>query len=46
VEDAENAIAWPAIFIVDKAGKVIWRSLAHTYKVRALPAEILAALPR
>jgi len=45
-EDAENGISWPAIFIVDKNKKVVWRSLAQTYKVRALPEQILAALPK
>ena len=46
VEDVENGISWPAIFIVDKAGKIVWRSLAQSYKVRALPAQILEALPK
>ena len=46
IEDAENGISWPAIFIVDKAGKVVWRSLAQTYKIRAMPAQILEALPK
>ena len=46
IEDAENGISWPAIFIVDKAGNVVWRSLAQTYKIRAMPAQILEALPK
>lgn len=46
VEDAENGISWPAIFIVDKHGKIVWRSVAQTYKIRALPGQILAALPK
>lgn len=46
VEDVENGISWPAIFIVDKGGKIVWRSLSQTYKVRALPAQILEALPK
>ena len=29
IEDAENGISWPAIFIVDKAGKVVWRTRAN-----------------
>jgi peroxiredoxin len=45
IEDAENGISWPAIFIVDATGKVVWRSLAQTYKIRAMPGQILAALP-
>lgn len=46
VEDVENGIAWPAIFIVDKHGKIVWRSLAQTYKIRAMPGQILEALPK
>jgi peroxiredoxin len=46
VEDGENGISWPAIFIVDKKGKIDWRSLAQTYKIRAMSEQILAALPK
>jgi peroxiredoxin len=46
VEDAENGISWPAIFIVDKGGKIVWRSLAQNYKIRAMPGQILEALPK
>ena len=46
VEDAENGIAWPAIFIVDRNGKIVWRSLSGTYKLRATSAQILQALPK
>jgi hypothetical protein len=42
----ENGISWPAIFVVDKTGKILWRSLAQTYKVRAMLKEILEALPK
>jgi peroxiredoxin len=45
VEDVENGISWPAIFIVDKDRKIHWRSLAQTYKIRAMPRQILEALP-
>ncbi len=44
VEDAENGISWPAIFILDREGKIVWRSLAQTYKRRATAAAILDAL--
>lgn len=44
VEDEENGIAWPAIFVVGKDGKIAWRSLSETYKVRPEPSEILEAL--
>jgi len=46
VQDLENDISWPAIFIVDKTGKILWRSLAQTYKIRAMPKQILEALPK
>jgi peroxiredoxin len=43
VEDAENGIAWPAIYVVDRDGKVRWRSLSEDYKIRAAAGEVLAA---
>ena len=46
VEDAENAVSWPSIFVIDKQGKITWRSLAQTYKVRAMPGQILDALSK
>lgn len=44
VEDAENELAWPAIFIVGRDGKVQWRSLAETYPVRPAAQVVLDAL--
>jgi len=44
VEDQENGIAWPAIFIVGRDGNVRWRSLAETYKERPTSAVVLRAL--
>jgi peroxiredoxin len=48
VEDGENEIAWPAIFIVeaDAAGtpRVVWRWGADIYKERIPSAEVLAAV--
>lgn len=44
VEDAENGIAWPSIFIVGTDGRVKWRSLAETYTVRPAPEVVLEAL--
>jgi peroxiredoxin len=44
VEDAENGIAWPAIFILDADRRVAWRSLAETFKVRPASAVVLQAL--
>jgi peroxiredoxin len=44
VDDADNEIAWPAIFIVDPMGVVRWRSLAETYPVRPAADVVLDAL--
>ena len=44
VEDAENGVAWPAIFLLDADRKVLWRSLAESYKVRPASALVLEAL--
>ena len=44
VEDKENGTAWPAIYVIDRGGRVAWRSVAETYKVRAGPALIIQAL--
>lgn len=46
VEDVENGIAWPAIFIVGRGGEIEWRSLAETYTVRPVSAVVLEALER
>ncbi len=44
VLDAENDIAWPALFVIGRDGKVAWRSLADSPSKRAGVNEILAAL--
>ncbi|MBI4511628.1 MAG: peroxiredoxin family protein [Deltaproteobacteria bacterium] len=44
VEDGEKGIAWPSIFVIDGNGRIAWRSLAETYKVRPVPVLILEAL--
>ncbi len=44
VEDAENGVAWPAIYVVGRDGRVRWRSLAETYKKRAAASAIVEAL--
>lgn len=46
VEDVENGISWPAIFVIDKQGRIVWRSLTQTYKVRAMPGQILESLQK
>lgn len=44
VVDGENGIAWPAIFIVGKDGRIKWRSLAEVYTTRSSSAVVLEAL--
>lgn len=44
VEDAENGIAWPAILIVGRDGRIAWRSLAETYRERPASKVVLDAL--
>lgn len=46
IEDGENGIAWPAIYVISREGRVAWRSLSETYKEREAPAAILAALAK
>lgn len=46
VEDPENGIAWPAIFIVGADGVVEWRSLVETYRERPTSRVVLDALDR
>lgn len=44
VLDEPNETAWPAVFIIDRAGRVGWAHLESSYKVRPAVVEILAAL--
>jgi peroxiredoxin len=46
VEDGENGIAWPAIFVVGTDGAIRWRSLAETYPERPASEVVLKALTR
>ncbi len=46
VEDVENGIAWPSIFLVGSKGTVLWRSLAETYSKRPAAAVVLDAVDR
>ena len=39
----EVDIAQSASFLVDATGKLVWKKVADNYRVRPLPAEILAA---
>jgi peroxiredoxin len=44
VYDTDNAIAWPAVFIVGKGGAIEKRWLAEDYRVRITTAEMLSGL--
>jgi len=44
VYDAENEVAWPAVYLVARDGTIAWRFLGDTYKVRPTIAELLRAL--
>jgi peroxiredoxin len=44
VADEQNGIAWPAVYIVGRDGKILWRSLAESFRKRPLSAELLTAL--
>jgi peroxiredoxin len=39
-----EAIARPAIFIVEPDGRISWRSLTDNYRVRVRPEQVLQAL--
>jgi peroxiredoxin len=45
VADEANGISWPAIFLIGQDGRIAWRSLADSYKIRVGVDEILAAMP-
>ncbi|MBK9034006.1 MAG: peroxiredoxin family protein [Myxococcales bacterium] len=44
VFDAENEIAWPAMFAIDPDGTIAWRWLGDDYKIRIATADVVAAL--
>lgn len=41
-----DAIARPAVFILDRDGKVVWRDLTENWRVRVRPERILVELSR
>jgi len=45
VEDPANETAWPSVFVIGPDGRIVERLMLETYKERALPGEILAAVP-
>jgi glutaredoxin-dependent peroxiredoxin len=44
VADEENGIAWPAVYVVARNGRIAWRSLTENYTKRPASQEIIAAL--
>jgi peroxiredoxin len=44
IYDAANETTWPATFIVDKAGKIVFRDIRKTYKKRPLAEDLLEAI--
>lgn len=44
VEDGENEIAWPALFVIDKSGKIARRIMLETYKERPTKDALIDAL--
>jgi peroxiredoxin len=43
VADESNGIAWPAEFLVEKGGRIVWRDTAKAVAVRPSTADILNA---
>lgn len=44
VEDAENEIAWPALFVIAKDGTITHRLMLDSYKERPTMKTVLEAL--
>jgi peroxiredoxin len=44
IEDVENEIAWPALFVIGPDRKIVRRVMLETYKERPLMSQILEAL--
>jgi len=45
VEDAENEIAWPALFVIGPDGTILKRVMLETYKERPIVSQILDSIP-
>ena len=43
LDDPANEIAWPAVYVIDSEGTIIWRQIVESYKKRPPPVAILAA---
>lgn len=46
LHDAENDVAWPAVYIVGNNGLVVWRWVGTSYKKRPTVDDLLAALSK
>jgi peroxiredoxin len=46
VLDAENEIAWPAVYLVERDGTVSWRFLGDSYQERPTSDELRRAIDR
>ena len=44
VEDAENEISWPALFVIGKDRKILLRVMLESYKERPTLAQITEAV--
>ena len=44
IDDPENEIAWPAVFVIDRSGVVRLSALADSVRVRPSPQTLLDAL--
>jgi peroxiredoxin len=45
IEDTQNEIAWPSVFVVGSDGRVAARFLTQSYKSRPTAEDVVAALP-
>ncbi len=44
LEEDQEGIAWPAIYVIAPDGRIAWRSLSEVFTERAASEEILKAL--
>ena len=44
--DAENNVPWPAVYLISRSGRVVWRWLATSYKKRPSVDDLVAALSK
>ena len=44
LEEDQEGIAWPAIYVIAQDGRIVWRSLSEVFVERAASEQILKAL--